>query len=332
MKSHFDLRHGVAKIMPESDDDLWVLSDLITPGSLVKALTMRSVEVRRGGEKEKVGKRPMVLKVKVEKVDLGESLRLGGNIIEGPEGVSHDWHTFDVIPGVHLTIERDWKKWEIDKVKAAARQAEPVHVAILDETEYDLFLVKERRRHLFRLLGPGHSKKEGKSRKPEYFAEIVADLSRREIRRLVVAGPGFIKEELAKEIKEKEPALAKKMIVEGCSDTGEVGFNEVVKRKVLERVTKQSRVSDETAAVEEFLEEMGKEGKVTYGAEHVRKAAEAGAVDTILISSKKVRENADLMDLVEKNGGKIMVISGEHPAGERFLSMGGVAAFLRYKY
>ena len=33
----------------------------------------------------------------------------------------------------------------------------------------------------------------------------------------------------------------------------------------------------------------------------------------------------------EKNGGKIMVISREHPAGERFLSMGGVAALLRYK-
>jgi protein pelota len=228
-------------------------------------------------------------------------------------------------------VEKDWKKWEIDKMKAAARQAEPVHVAILDETEYDLFLVKERRRHLFRLLGPGHSKKEGKSRKPEYFAEIIDDLKRREIRHLVVAGPGFIKEEIAKEIKEKEPALAKKMIVEGCNDTGEVGFNEVVKRKVLERVTKQSRISDETAAVEEFLEEMGKDGKMTYGTDHVKKAAEAGAVDTLLISSKKVRENADLMDLVEKNGGKIMIISGEHPAGERFLTMGGVAAFLRYR-
>ncbi|MEM5804629.1 MAG: mRNA surveillance protein pelota [Candidatus Aenigmatarchaeota archaeon] len=332
MKSTFDLRHGIAKITPESDDDLWVLSEIITPGSFVKALTLRSVEVRRGSEKEKVGKRPMVLKIKVEKVDLGETLRLGGNIIEGPEGVSHDWHTIDVTPGVHLTVEREWKKWEIDKVKAAARQAEPVHVAILDESEYDLYLVKERRRHLFRLLGPGHSKKEGKSRKPEYFAEIIADLARRDIRHLVIAGPGFIKEELAKEIREKEPALAKKMVMEGCNDTGEAGFNEVVKRKVLERVTRQSRISDETAAVEDFLEEMGKDGKVAYGAAEVTKAADAGAVDTLLISSKKVRENAGLMDIVEKNGGKIMVISGEHPAGERFLAMGGIAAFLRYKY
>ncbi|MFQ6009701.1 MAG: mRNA surveillance protein pelota [Candidatus Aenigmatarchaeota archaeon] len=331
MKSSFDLKHGIARITPESSDDLWILSDMITPGSLVKARTVRSVEVRREERKEKVGKRPMTLKIKVEKVELAESLRLGGKIIEGPEDISYGWHTLDITPGTFLTVEKEWKKWEVDKIRAAAKPTEPVHVAILDESEYDLYLVRERKRHLLRLLGPGHAKKEGKSRKPEYFGEIIADLKRREIRHLVIAGPGFIKDELAKEIREKEPELARKMVIEGCSHTGELGFSEVIKRKVLERITKQSRISEETAAVEKFLEELGKEGKMAYGLEEVKKAAQAGAVQTLLISDKKVRENEELMEMVDKTRGKMMIISSEHPAGERLLAMGGIAALLRYK-
>ena len=332
MKSSFDVKHGTAKITPESPDDLWILSDMITPGSLVKARTVRSVEVKRGSEKEKVGKRPMTLKIKVEKVELAETLRLGGTIVEGPGDVSHSHHTMDVSPNMFLTVEKQWKKWEIDKIRAAAKQAEPVHVAVLDETEYDLYMVRERKRHLLQILGPGHSKKEGKSRKPEYFGEIISDLNRRDIMHIVIAGPGFIKDELAKQIRENEPDIAKRMIVESASHTGDLGFNEVIKRKVLERITRQSRISEETAAVEKFLEEMGKEGKMTYGPDEVRKAAEAGAVETLLISDKKVRENEEIMDMVDRTRGNVMIISSEHPAGERFLSMGGIAALLRYKY
>ena len=331
MKSSFDLKHNTVKLTPESPDDLWLLSDLITPGALVKAKTVRSAEVRRGEEKLKTGKRPMTLKIKVEKIELGETLRLGGKIVEGPEDVSHAWHTLDVAPNTFLRVEKQWKKWEIDKIRAAAKPAEAVHVALIDETEYDLYLVKERKRHLLRILGPGHSKKEGKSRKPEYFGEIIGDLKRRDIEHLVVAGPGFIKDELAKEIKEKEPEIAKKVVIEGASHTGDLGFNEVIKRKVLERITKQSRISEETAAVEKFLEEMGKEGKMTYGSDEVKKAAEAGAVETLLISDKKVRESEELMDMVDRTKGNVMIISSEHPAGERFLAMGGIAALLRYK-
>ena len=63
MKSKFDLKHGIGKLVPENKDDLFLLEGIIKKGDLVKAKTLRSVEVRRGEKKEKVGKRAVVLKI-----------------------------------------------------------------------------------------------------------------------------------------------------------------------------------------------------------------------------------------------------------------------------
>ncbi|MDD5416988.1 MAG: hypothetical protein PHU12_03355, partial [Candidatus Aenigmarchaeota archaeon] len=63
MKSSFDPKHDIGRLTPESLDDLFILKDIITPNSLVKAKTLRSVQVKRGEDVEKVGKKPVVLTI-----------------------------------------------------------------------------------------------------------------------------------------------------------------------------------------------------------------------------------------------------------------------------
>ena len=333
MKSTFDLKHDIGKITPENSDDLWILSEVITPDSIVKAKTMRTVEVRRGDMKEKVGRKPMILSVLVEKIDIGESLRLSGKIVAGPEDVEHDWHTIEVTPGTFLTIERKWKSWEINKIKSAEVKSDPIIICILDDSEADLYLVKEKKKHLVHIPGESLGKKTGVSKKPEYYGKVIAEIKRYapQGKRIIVAGPGFAREELQGLLKQKERELMPKIIFDSLSHTGEVGLQELFRRGLLEKITNLSRISEETAVVEKLLSEIVKEGKAVYGGWETRAALDAGAIDTLLVSDKNVRDMEPLLEDAEKMGTKVMIISSAHASGEKFLGLGGVGGLLRYK-
>src|SRR3989344_6202750 len=128
MKSLFDLKHGIGKLIPQNPDDLWLLSSIIMPGSVVTAKTLRSPEIHRGDETVKADKRQYTLTIVVEKIELSDELRLGGKIIEGPPEIPHEWHTIEIAVGTDLKVIKQWKKWELDKIKAAAKAAVPVLV------------------------------------------------------------------------------------------------------------------------------------------------------------------------------------------------------------
>jgi protein pelota len=331
MKSSFDLRHGFGRLKPENADDLWLLSNIVTGGSLVTARTLRSVEVRRGDEKEKVGKKPVTLTIKVEKVELSTALRLGGKITESPPEIPHEWHTIEVEPGDEIKVVKEWKHWEIDKIKAAAKAAVPVVVCILDEREADVWLIKERPKHVAHVRGVGLGKGEEKSKKAEFHGEVVSVLKRQEANYIIIAGPGFEKEDIVKFIKEREKELSKKVTVDSLNHTGELGLHELIKRKTVEKVAKESRLTEEVEAVEEFFTLLAKGGNVAYGKKAVEAAVNAGAVETLLVSDTKVHEFEILLESAEKMKGKVMIIGSEHPSGEKLLGMGGIAAILRYK-
>jgi protein pelota len=96
---------------------------------------------------------------------------------------------------------------------------------------------------------------------------------------------------------------------------------------------------EETWVVEEILKRLGKgERTVVYGLDEVCKAAEYGAVETLVLADKVLREAEDeerlsmerLMKDIEQKGGKVMVVSTEHEAGAKLIALGGVAALLRF--
>ncbi len=94
---------------------------------------------------------------------------------------------------------------------------------------------------------------------------------------------------------------------------------------------KHSRISEETEAVEKLLSEIAKDGLAVYGLKETQKALEAGAIETMLVSDKKVRDVEDLIERAEKQKAKILIVSSEHQSGEKLLGLGGVAGLLRYK-
>ncbi len=333
MKSSFDLKHGTAKITPENMEDVYLLSSIITPGSLLTARTIRSREIRRGDEKVKGKKESIVLTISVEKVEFQEDkgLRAGGKILRGPEDLEHGFHSIEIAPNDFITIEKQWRSWEIDKIKKAEKKAEKVLVCVLDETEADIWLVQERAKHLVH-FACSLGKKSGISTKPQYYSALYEYLKgKEELKYFIFAGPAFAKEELSDFVRQKYRKLAEKISIHPLSQTGEAGLQELLKSGILEKLLKQSRISEETEAVEKLLSEIGKDGLAVYGLKETQKALEAGAIETLLVSDKKVREVENLLEQAEKQKAKILIVSSEHQSGEKLLGLGGIAGLLRYK-
>ena len=162
-----------------------------------------------------------------------------------------------------------------------------------------------------------------------FYKEITEVLESKDFERVIIAGPGFEKENLYKYLKEHSD-LAGKIVVEQASHTGSSGIEEVLKRTENKIIT-DTRVSKESKFVDEFLKRIKTDGLVTYGQKEVQKAIEAGAVDTLLISVDRIRTFEELMNKTEEMKGKVVIINTDHSMGEQFQKIGGIGAFLRYK-
>jgi protein pelota len=333
MRSSFDLKHNIAKLMPETGGDLAVLRDIITPGSLVTAKSPRSIKVKREGElvRAKTGRKEVVMKVQIEKIELREALRLTGKIVEAPEDVDRGYHTIEVEPKKFLRVEKPWKSWEVQRIRDAEKKPEPVLICIIDENEAEFYFLKERYKQLFTIenesSGKSFESKKSEVKRGEYYAKVLEDLKKRseKVTKIVIAGPGFARDDLQNLIKQRAKELLPKIIVEFTYQSGNLGLQELLKKGLIEKITMYSRIAEETKAVERFLERISK-GKAVYGQEKVKEALSNGVVELLLISNEKVREYEGVLDEADKMRCSLMIISSEHESGQKLLGLGGVAA------
>ncbi len=332
-----DFKKGFVKIKIDTDDDIWYLKSVIESGDLVKARTMRSVFIERDKRKIKTGKRPMMLKVQVEKIEFKEfgfKLRLTGKIIQGPEDVElGSYHTIEADVDTILTIEKkQWKKYQIEKLRKAQSIVPNVLIAVVDSTQATFGLLKRSGLNIIsEFTNPYSIQQEEKM--PEFYKKIAAEIGKfsEKAKKIILAGPGFTKEHVQKIIKEK---YNNKLIIDTASSATESGINEILKRGTLEKVIKDSETIEECGLINEFFVHLKKEdGLGVYGLKSIEKSNEIGAVKILLISDEKIREEEieRLANDVEKKRGQVKIISTAHDLGEQFNRMGGLGAILRFR-
>lgn len=339
---HQDSRTNEVKLLPETVDDLWHLYNLIDEGDLVFAVTYRRKEERpdklREGRTEKIRMR---LGIRVKKVEFHESddrLRLLGTIESGPQDVG-EHHTLLLSPMEDISIAKpQWRKLHFERVKRALESSEKpkVFFVAIEDTEAVIASTRDYgvREHATIARSPEGKMYESKSTEGEYLDEIVEKLRQMMSEEpLIVLGPGFQKEALAKRLREKLPETAKRLSVQSTGQAGMAGIHELMKKGIGGKVLEDSRVAKETMLTEKLFSEIAKEGLYAYGEEQVMNAARSGAVDTMLIIDSKVRSAAadELLRLVENTKGQFVIVSSLHEAGRRLESLGGVAAILRFR-
>lgn len=333
MKVSYSKKEKKARIKVETPEDLWHLSRVLEKGDFVTAKTYRKKVIRRGREIVEGKREAVILTIDVGKVEYRKdmhSLKLLGKIVSGPE---KSWvqlgtyHSIYVEPGTSLIVQKDWKTYQLEKLKRAYTKTE-IFICLIDRDGADFAVLKDSG---IEFRGNKSFKKKARykqeERREEFYKEIAEILGG--WKAVIVAGPGFEAENLFKYLKEKKPELAKRVFVEKASERGRSGIREILRRSG-NRILRQSRIAEETMLVDRFLAEVEKDGLVVYGKKETEQAVEIGAVKEILVSDEKINELERILDKAEKQHAKIHIISAEHDAGEQFLGLGGIGGFLRF--
>jgi protein pelota len=320
-----DRSEGYAKIRIENEDDLWHLKDFIKPGDRLRALTQRTkLEGRE--------KKTLKLTLEAEKIEYQENrLRVTGEITEGHEDIELGYHTFNLEPEMEFDIWRDFTEEDFEKLEEMEeKRSYQVLFCLVEKGKADFYIVEES--GIKDMSGveqniPGKmyaDQKEGE----EFYNKVKTAIERsaEDIENIIIAGPGMEKNKVKNLLSDK---IRSKIFLQDTSVTGETGLREAIKRGALKKVVEDSRISEETEIVERLLEEIRKDGEASYG-EPVKELVEQGAVEKLLITPEKNRENPELSKTVERQGGGTVIIHTDHEAGERIQKLGGLAAILRY--
>ncbi|MCW3134191.1 MAG: mRNA surveillance protein pelota [Methanophagales archaeon] len=352
---------GEVSLIPESLDDLWHLKHVIEAGDLVYSLTHRRMEEATDKIRpDKTEKKTVRLGIRAESVEFHKSsrrLRIKGVIERGLDTELGSYHTFNIEPGMELSIVKTWKEHQLKRLREAEKAvASPdVIVVTIEEGEAVVGIVRQYGvDELFSIrYGSGKGMDTGKREgsKKDFFYALLNQLKNSflstDAEAVIIAGPGFVKNDFFSFLKEKDAKLAKITRMEQASSIGMSGFIEVLKRGAVERLKREERLTREVKLLDRLMEEISKEkdGKAVYGKEEVRNALRYGAIETLLVSDEKLmvsgireRENEEerieiesILKDAERAKGNVVVFSTEFEPGKRLNGLGGIAAILRFK-
>jgi len=351
---HQDVKEGKVKVKAETLDDLWHLYHIIDPGDIVYAKTLRKQSQRSDSLRaEKVEVIPVFLGVKAEKINFhkfANQVRVTGPIVyasreDVPLG---KYHTIAIEEGTVVTIQKPrWKEHHIERLKEAveASKRARVMIVVIDDGEADMALVREYGVEVLNSIrhniGGKRYNTDRESEEKRFFHDVAKTMEeimkREKVEKAIVAGPGFVKEDFYKFLRENYPELAKKVVIEDTSVTGRTGIYEVIKRGTVERVYHENRVAKEIQLVEKVLENIARNnGLAVYGLREVEEAVNYGAVETLLVLDELLKSEhrekiEELMDAVRYSRGEVVVVSSEHEGGEKLKALGGLAALLRFR-
>lgn len=335
------------RVRVDTEDDLWVIYNLLGKGDIIKAKTSRELKTRSGSKRK-----PMTLAVKVEWFELQpftSRLRVHGIIVEGPKELDlvRQRHTLSLDIGHEFSIyrEKGWGETELKRIQEATRRsAARVLVVGVDDEEvcvaflrdYGIEKVAELRINL-----PGKRYPEDRARiltgKMAEAAQVIKEACDRfKVSTLVLAGPAFTKDVLKEALKDLKGVS---IYVEDASMGGLKGVYEAIKRGVVTKIVRDYSLVEEERLMEEFMSKLATDEKlVAYGLGHVEACVNAKAVEKLMVTSSLLRAQdpelrlrvESMVRAAEAQGAKVKIFSSVHDTYHWLKNLGGIAATLRY--
>ena len=348
-------RHAVGEgrerieVVPESLDDLWHLTYVIEPGDEVGGDTTRRIQRNDDQMRDTGGEREhMYVTIRVDDVEFAKfanRLRVGGEIADcSREDQLGLHHTLNVEELTEIEITKRWKSDQLERLQEAVEAAENPDVVIATVEEGEAYVHTVAQYGVEERAGITATTGKGEYAQPRegLFAELTDVLVRTDADAVILAGPGFTKQDALEHIQEEAPEVAERVTTVDTSGVGDRGVHEVLKRGAVEAVQAETRIAEEAEYIDELMDRIGQGHEAAYGVENVLEAAEFGAIDELLILDERLRvERAgegdweadanDLVETVERKGGSVTVFSSEFDPGQQLRNLGGVAALLRYR-
>jgi protein pelota len=344
---HQDPSSGLLKLRLETPSDLWRIARLIHPGERVGASTTRrdpeAPEEVPGAHRDR---RRVWLVIRAEQVEFhgfSKHVRVTGPIVEGPFDLGRH-HTLDLAEGEELTVQKEQLNGAdraLLEEGLASRGDPTVLIAAVDWGDSSLVRLRGRsvepiadlRRTIAGKRYPGG---QGEKDRTAYVAEVV-EVLRRELpgaKSVIVAGPGFLKEQIAERLSEIEPSVRKILKVVPTAESGRVGVDELLRSGKASQALLGSVAAEEADLVEQLIERLGGGVRAAVGIAEVREASEQGAVETLLVSETLLADAAvtEILDRARTQRARVLIVRSEGESGRRLASLGGTGALLRFDW
>jgi protein pelota len=348
-----NLHQGFVKVVPDTQDDLWHLYNVIYKGDEVYAYTSRAIKTDSEASRPKSAERVSAfMGVRVESLEwdkfLGK-LRVHGIIIHAPDIIpTGAHHTIAVGLNQPVTIvKQSWQKHALDRLERASEAEKPLLIVSIDDEGYAIAETKQYGIEVKveeRIKLPGKyeaDKRQGAT--GDYFKRVVNSLNQlwsQTHNSVVIVGVGFIKNDFATYLKDNASEMGKSVVdVKSVNNGGVSGIYEALRSGVLLKAAHRMRVLEETEVMEEAMKRLGKgDNTITYGLADVETATSMGAIEKLILADTLLRDSGDeqrlriekIMREVEHRNGGVTVVSTEHEAGAKLLALGGIAALLRF--
>ena len=357
---------GSINLRCEVTEDLWHLYNLLeeSRGDRVRCSTWRKVtNVSHTGSTSSSKKR-MNLTIEVQKVefdgDVGE-LRVSGPNREESEFVKLGaFHTLTVTLDMNVTIEKVcWDQIFLDRLEEACNPERGAEIAAVVMASTGLAHVCLVTTHMTLLKqridtnipkkrsgSSNHSKAVVKFYEAVYRA-ILQHIDFSRIKCLIIASPGFVKDDFWKYVLEESvrrddrPFVENKskVILAKSSSGHKHALEEVFADPAIAAKLADTRFSQEVQVLNKFLRMIDvNPDKAYYGYFHVNQANEEMAIESLLVTDELFRSHdvatrkkyVKLVESVRERGGNVYVFSTLHVSGVQLQQVSGIAAILRY--
>eukprot|EP00871_Galdieria_phlegrea_P004097 jgi/Galph1/4689/GphlegSOOS_G3330.1 len=355
---------GTIKIVPENSDDMWQLYNLVIPGDFVRSSTVRKVQKELSSGTTESERMRLFLTIQVESLDFDAEcceLRISGkNVLEEEHVKLGAHHTIVLEPHRAISIGKEkWDDLSLQQIKEACDPSLTAEIAaiLLQEGQgliclvtKSLTLVKARvETHIPRKGKDGAFNRERTLSKffEQIFQSSMQHIAFDSIKVLIIASPGFVKEQFCKFFFEEAArqgnrtvlSIRSKVVLCNVSAATKLALEEVLSNEALSSKLENIKALEETRSLNTFFHVFNTcPEKAAYGWKEVYLAAQLGAIETLLVLDELFRtfnigqrkKLLELVDTVKHSGGKLYVLSSMHVSGLRLKELTGIVAILRY--
>lgn len=355
---------GHIGLVPEEAEDMWHAYNLVQAHDIIRSTTIRKVQSESATGSTSSSKVRTTLTIQVEGTEFDTQacvLRVKGRNVEENQYVKMgQYHTIDLELNRKFVLTKE--EWDIVSIERIENACDPTKKAdvgaiVMQEGIANVCLVTSSMTLLRAKIEVNiPRKRRGNCSQHDkgllkYYDQIIQAVLRHFdfdiVKCVVVASPGFVKDQFAEYMFSQAIKLEQKVITENKSKFilvhSSSGFKHSL-QEVLSDPAVCNRLSDtkatsEVRALESFYTMLQNEpDRAFYGIDHVERANEMLAIETLLVTdnlfrSQDVNERKRFVNLVESvrdNNGDAKIFSSLHVSGEQLSLLSGVAAILRF--
>jgi protein pelota len=326
------------KVKIETAEDLWSLQRIVFQNDIIKGESERKFKPEDGskGDLKKV-----FITLRLEKSELDKSairLRLSGKIMDAKplEYVRlNSYHTINAAPGDIIEIVKEkWPGYVVQVVRSAVSDTKKPRLGlmVMDEEKtlpaYLLGYGVEFKSDIYSSLSKRMSQKDFTEQQNKYYEKILAVAGNMDVDTIVMAGPGFTREDVQKYGTDKGiiQKMGKRLVFYKVSNSERSGIYELIRSDAVAKLLEKERIRTEFLLMEKFLSGLSSQSS-KHGIENVKEMIDDGLADIVIVNDSFIgRPDAQaVLALAEKEGVKIEVFNSEDEVGQQLHSFGDIA-------